>query len=89
VKEMKIFIKIFIRLVSSLYNIILIARIVVNWLKLSPKSYPLVKFVYQLTEPVLEPLRRLINSRAVGFDLSPLLAIILIWLLAKILMDVF
>ncbi|HHU81595.1 MAG TPA: YggT family protein [Firmicutes bacterium] len=80
--------KLLIKLVSRLYNIVLILRIVINWLDLSPEAYPPVKLVYRLTEPVLEPLRRLINTKA-GFDLSPLLAIILVWLLAKILVDLF
>ncbi|NLY89847.1 MAG: YggT family protein [Firmicutes bacterium] len=80
--------KFLIKLLSRLYNIILILRILINWLKLSPEAYPPVKFVYRLTEPVLEPLRRVINSKA-GFDLSPLVAIILVWLLAKILVEIF
>jgi len=78
-------IKILIRLLASLYNIVLFLRILINMFNLSPEAYPPVKLVYQLTEPILEPIRRIIDSSKAGFDLSPLIAIILVWLLTKIL----
>lgn len=75
-------------LLFRLYIFILILRVVLTWFNLSPEAYPPVKLIHRLTEPVLEPLRRLLNGK-IGFDLSPLLAIILIWLLVKILLEIF
>ena len=57
-------------------------------LKLSPQAYPPVKLVYRLTEPVLAPLGRIIGSNKAAFDFSPLVAILVIWLLAKILVEI-
>jgi len=76
-------------LLFRIYTIILLLRVILSWLKISREDYPPVKLVYRLTEPPLESIRRLIDTRKSGFDLSPLLAILIIWLLTKILLDIF
>jgi uncharacterized protein YggT (Ycf19 family) len=86
---LKVLVKIFIKIFSNLYNIVLFLRFIFNLLKLSPGAYPPVNLVYQLTEPVLVPLGRIIDSSKAGFDYSPLVAIVIIWLLAIFLVNIF
>ena len=50
---------------------LIIFRAVISWVNPDPFN-PIVQFVTRVTEPVLEPLRRLLPSMPI--DLSPLLA---------------
>jgi YggT family protein len=64
--------------ILDLYTWIVIARALVSWV--SPDPYnPIVRFLIQLTEPLLWPLRRLIPPRWLGgLDLSPVLLILIL-----------
>ena len=58
------------------YFILIIAVVILSWLG-GRARHPLIPLLYQLTEPVLQPFRRLIPPIA-GIDLSPLFALIAI-----------
>ena len=59
----------------TVYTWILIARAVISWV--SPDPYnPIVRFLYNVTEPVLYRVRRLVPSVFGGIDLSPLILIL-------------
>ncbi len=62
--------------VLSLYSVLIIVTIVISWLGQSWR-HPIIPLIYQLTEPVLSPLRRWLPA-AGGFDFSPLVALIAI-----------
>ncbi len=66
------------------YNFIIFIRVVMSWVRVDPYN-PLVRMVYQLTEPVLAPLRRVIPPAA-GLDFSPIVAFFLIELLRRLVM---
>ena len=55
----------------GLYLLVLVARAILSWFPISPGSAmaPVVSFLYNITEPVLGPLRRVIPAIG-GFDLS-------------------
>lgn len=59
-----------------LYFFLILAVVILSWLG-GRVRHPIVPLMYQLTEPVLRPLRRLIPPIG-GLDLSPLFAIIAI-----------
>ncbi|MFQ5901652.1 MAG: YggT family protein [Thermodesulfobacteriota bacterium] len=60
----------------SLYVWIIIARAILSWV--SPDPYnPIVRFLYQATEPVLYRVRRFIPYMG-GIDFSPIIVIIII-----------
>ena len=49
---------------------------------MSPDPFnPIVRFLYRATEPVLRPIRRRMPGFQLGFDLSPLVAILALQLL--------
>ncbi|MBS3810344.1 MAG: YggT family protein [Halanaerobiales bacterium] len=68
-------------LVSTLFTIInwlIIIRVIVSWIKPDYNNQQWKKFlriVYNITEPILEPIRRLIPTASIGIDFSPLVAI--------------
>jgi YggT family protein len=58
------------------YFILIIASVIISWVG-ARMRHPVVPIVYQLTEPVLRPFRKVIPPIA-GIDLSPLFALIAI-----------
>jgi len=64
------------------YVWILFGRVVVSWVNADP-SNPIVRFLYNATEPVLERIRRWLPVYAGGFDLSPIVAWIAILFLQR------
>ncbi len=58
------------------YFFLIIASVIISWIG-HRTHHPVVPLVYQLTEPVLRPLRKFIPPIA-GLDLSPLFALIAI-----------
>lgn len=56
------------------YFVLIIARVIVSWIA-SQSNHPLIPLVYQLTEPVLRPISKLLPPIG-GIDLSPVLALI-------------
>lgn len=55
---------------------ILLVRVLISWVSPSPYN-PIVQFLYRATEPVLEPIRRVMPPMT-GVDLSPLVAFLII-----------
>lgn len=62
----------------SLYGLMIIVRIIFSWGQVSYVN-PLMRFLVVLTEPLLGPLRRIIPPLGM-FDISPIVAFIIIWL---------
>ncbi len=56
------------------YFVLIIARVVVSWIA-NQSRHPLIPLIYQLTEPVLRPINKLVPPIG-GIDLSPLFALI-------------
>ena len=55
----------------GIYLLVLVVRAILSWFPVSPGSAlaPVASFLYNITEPVLAPLRRVIPAIG-GFDLS-------------------
>ncbi|GBD93396.1 YGGT family protein [bacterium BMS3Abin05] len=62
----------------TIYIWIIIARAVISWVHLDPRS-SLVRILYQITEPVLAPIRKFLPPT--GVDFSPLIALLLLYFL--------
>ena len=59
--------------VLSAYIWIVIARAVISWVNADPHN-PVVRFLHQVTDPVLNRIRRFLPAMG-GFDLSPMVLI--------------
>ena len=73
----------FLRLLCEVLTIAIFLRIILSWFSPGPTNI-LVNILYQVTEPILAPLRRIIPK--VGLlDFSPMVAIVLLQLIAYLL----
>lgn len=82
-----------INLAFVVYYWILIARIILSWIRLNPYGAlrPVIEFIYDVTEPLLSLIRRfvpVIGVGGAGLDLSPLIALILIDLARRALITI-
>jgi len=61
----------------NLIEILIVVRILMSFLSIDPNN-SIVRFIYELTEPVLDPARKLIAKLGINtgmFNFSPLIAI--------------
>jgi len=63
------------KIVLTLYMWIIIARAVISWVNPDPYN-AIVRFLYNVTEPVLHPIRRRLPISLGGLDFSPILVIL-------------
>jgi YggT family protein len=70
----------------TLYTYIVIARAILSWVNPDPYN-PIVRFLYNATEPVLYRVRRTIPSYAGGIDFSPLIVILAVYFLQSFLVQ--
>lgn len=61
----------------TIYTWIIVIRAVLSWVNPDPYN-PIVRMLYRVTEPVLEPVRRRIPCRGLGIDLSPVIVLLAI-----------
>jgi YggT family protein len=58
-------------------SLLILVRVLMSWIPNLDPSNPLVRLIHQLTDPILEPARRLIPPIG-GLDLSPLIVLLVI-----------
>lgn len=69
--------------VGSLMTLAILARVLYSWVDPSPFPTNVVKrMLWQLTDPILEPVRRFLPATGM-IDLSPIVATVLIQLVAQ------
>lgn len=69
----------------NLYSLILVARALISWIPNLDPYHPAVRILHQLTEPVLEPIRKLVPPLNGMIDISMLIAFFGIILLESVL----
>jgi YggT family protein len=72
--------------VVLIYTFIMLARVISSWIPVPPGGglARVVGFVYEVTEPVLRPLRNMLppmRMGAMGLDLSPMIVFVVLFLL--------
>jgi len=66
-----------INFVLGAYMWIIIGRAIISWVNPDPYN-PIVRFLYEITEPVLSRIRRVIPAFIGGIDFSPMILILAI-----------
>jgi YggT family protein len=66
----------FVLLLTTILTLLILARVVISWV-MPTGGGEVVAFVYSATEPILAPIRNLL-PRMGGFDLSPMIAILIL-----------
>ena len=71
--------------VLNIYMWIIIIRALLSWVNPDPYN-PIVRFLYQITEPVLDQVRKRLPYIG-GIDISPIIVIFIIWFLQEFLVQ--
>lgn len=75
----------FVSLLFWLLNMAIFVRVLLSWFSVNPYS-PAVVLLYQITDPILEPLRRVIPP--VGpLDITPIVAMILLDVVRRLILS--
>lgn len=75
-----------VNLLFQAFYVLLLLRVILSWVPGIDRGHPAVRFVDRATAPVLAPLRRILPP-AGGLDLSPMVAILLLVLAQRIVVD--
>ena len=69
----------FVTILSTVLYIALLVRVFSSWFNIGPGSpfSPVINIVYQVTEPILAPIRRVLPKLGM-LDLSPMVALLLL-----------
>ena len=76
----------FIRLLVTVLWFLLIARVVLSWTN-PMGGGGLTAFIYQVTEPILAPIRRVLPATS-GVDWSPLIAMLLLGVILRVIVRI-
>ena len=77
------FLFIFVSLLLQVLTFAIFARAILSWISLSPTN-PITVILNQITDPILAPLRRVV-PRLGMIDITPLVAIVILQVLAEVL----
>ena len=75
----------FIMTLFRIYEVIVIIRVLFSWIRVDT-YHPVVQWIYRLTEPLLEPIRRLIPTGRIGIDFSPFILLLALSLVRQMLL---
>ncbi len=71
----------------TLYYWLIVVRALISWVNPDPFN-PIVQFLYNVTEPALYPIRKIIPaSLRLGIDVSPIIAFLIVMFLKKFLVS--
>ena len=68
------------------YMWIIVIRALISWVNPDPFN-PIVRFLYRVTEPVLRPVRNALPLQGLGLDLSPMIVLLIIYVLDRFLVS--
>ena len=71
--------------VLTIYKYILLASVIISWINADPYN-PIVNFIYRVTEPLLQRIRRYMPDTG-ALDLSPIVLFVLIYLVQIVVFD--
>jgi YggT family protein len=79
----------FVQVFATVYTLIIFAYILTSWVRMpySPWLNRIQRFLHDVSEPYLRLFRRVLPSMG-PLDLSPWIAIIVLWLLSEVLINV-
>jgi YggT family protein len=67
-------------IVLSAYMWVIIGRVIISWVNADPYN-PIVRFIYDITEPLLSRIRRVVPILGGSLDFSPMILILIIYFL--------
>lgn len=79
--EIQAWLRMFISLLLTVLNLAIFIRVLLSWFPVDTRN-PLVRIIFDVTEPVLAPFRRVLPTIGM-IDLSPLAALLVLNFLAR------
>lgn len=73
-------------LVIDCLNFLLIVRVLMSWIP-HDRYHPIISIIYQCTEPILSPFRRMIPTN-MGIDFSPIFAFVFLGILKQVIVRI-
>lgn len=67
----------------EIYQAIIIVKIILSWIRPDP-NHLIIRWINMITDPVLEPVRRLLPDNRMGFDFSPLIVLVALDLIKRV-----
>ena len=67
-----------------IFELILLGRVLMSWLPGLDRSHPIARFLIDVTEPVLAPIRKALPDMG-GFDFGPLIVFLILQVLMQVL----
>src|SRR5260370_2736703 len=79
----------FVQVFITVYSLLILAYIITSWVRLPYSTWlnRIQRFLYDVSEPYLRLFRRVLPSMG-PLDLSPMIAVIALWLLDRVLITV-
>lgn len=68
-----------------LYSVAIVLRALLPWVGVS-HFHPVMRFLIQITEPVMAPLRRFVRP-VNGLDFTPMIALIIVYVIRLVLLN--
>ncbi len=72
----------FVNLFFQILQLAILVRIILSWFRVDPYN-PFMQILYQITEPLLEPFRRVIPPIGM-IDITPIVALLVLRLVQRI-----
>lgn len=77
----------FVQLLFTVFLLLVLARVLLSWTNPMGGGGGLTAFIYQATEPILAPIRRLLPPTG-GIDWSPLIAMVILGALRQVVLGI-
>ncbi len=74
--------------VLQVYSLLIILRAIISWVRIDRRN-PFVRIVCGVTDPVLDPIQRVVPPVGGTLDISPIVALVLIQVIMRIVVRVF
>lgn len=72
----------FINIAFQVLVYLIIARALLSFVRHNPNQ-PIIKFIYEITEPIMRPIRRLLPVIG-GIDFSPIIAVVALEIIRRV-----
>jgi YggT family protein len=75
-----------VKLLSTGFYLLIFARVILSWFSYSIQNSYFALIIYLVTEPILRPVRRIVAPITGPFDISPLIALLLLNFIEKVIL---
>lgn len=63
--------------IFAILDLFVWARVIISWINHDPYN-DIIRIIYQVTEPMLRPIRDIIPATSIGIDISPFILLFLL-----------